>query len=366
MAMKIRAAVIDKAGGDFQVRDLELEEPRETEVWVRVAGTGVCHTDLAASKGLLPVVFPAVLGHEGAGVVERTGSRVTRVRPGDSVVLTWGSCGACGPCRRGRPAYCDRFFQYNFTGRRPDGSTPLSGGVGEVSGAFFGQSSWASHVVADERNVVPVSSHLPLEKLGPLGCGVMTGAGAVVNALRAEPGNSLAVFGAGAVGLSAVMAAALSGCEPIIAVDLVPERLEMARELGATHTVQAGKEDPVRTIRSICRGGVDYSLECVGHPEVLRQAVEAIRPLGVCGLVGMASPGTRAPLDMNTLLSGRTVRGIVEGDAVPDLFIPRMLAWYEAGKFPFDKLLSLYPLNAITQAEEDMKAGRTVKPVLIP
>ncbi|WP_073041030.1 NAD(P)-dependent alcohol dehydrogenase [Desulfacinum infernum] len=364
--MKIRAAVIDKAGGDFHVRDLELEEPRETEVWVRVAGTGVCHTDLAASKGLLPVVFPAVLGHEGAGVVERTGSRVTRVRPGDSVILTWGACGSCGPCRTGRPAYCHHFFKYNFTGRRPDGTTPLRGESGDVSGAFFGQSSWASHVVADERNVVPVPPDLPLENLGPLGCGVMTGAGAVVNALRAEPGNSLAVFGAGAVGLSAVMAAALSGCEPIIAVDLAPERLEMARELGATHTVQAGKEDPVRTIRSICRGGVDHSLECAGHPEVLRQAVEAIRPLGICGLVGMASPGTRAPLDMNTLLNGRTVRGIVEGDAVPDLFIPRILAWHEAGRFPFDKMISLYPLDDIALALEDMKTGAVIKAVLVP
>ncbi|SMC20228.1 aryl-alcohol dehydrogenase [Desulfacinum hydrothermale DSM 13146] len=364
--MEIQAAVVEQAGSPFQIQDLRLDEPRETEVLVRVMGSGICHTDLAAAKGQLPVVFPAVLGHEGAGVVDRVGSRVTRLKPGDEVVLTWGACGVCGACRIGRPAHCDRFFKYNLTGRRPDGTTPLRGRRGEISGAFFGQSSFASHVVVDERNAVPVPPGALLERLGPLGCGVMTGAGAVVCALKAGPGSSLAVFGAGAVGLSAVMAAALSGCDPIIAVDVLAIRLEMARELGATHTVQAGQKDPVGTIRSICPGGVDFSLECVGDPEVLSQAVACLRPMGVCGLVGMTPPGTRAFLDMNTLLAGRTVRGIVEGDAVPHHFIPRMLAWHEAGRFPFHKLLSFYPLSHIQQAVKDMRDGRVIKPVLIP
>lgn len=363
--MKIKAAIIFETGGDFQIEELELDEPRDDEVLVRVVASGICHTDLGARAGHLPIPAPpSVFGHEGAGIVEKVGARVTKVKPGDHVVMTWDYCGTCPACRASKVLYCLNFFLHNFHGARPDGSVTLHKDGQPVHGSFFCQSSFATFALANERNVVKVPDDVPLEILAPMGCGVMTGAGAVINSLRAGPGDSIAVFGIGTVGMSAILAAVVCGCTTIIAVDVNPERLAMARELGATHTVNAAVVNPVEAIREITGGGAQFTLECVGNPKVLRQAVDSLPRLGVCGLIGVVPPGTEVALDMDLLMNGRAVRGILGGDAIPDLFIPRLVELYRQGRFPFNRLITYYPFEEINRAVKDMEAGRVIKPVL--
>ena len=329
-----------------------------------MVGAGICHTDLIVRDQYYPVPLPAVLGHEGCGVVEQVGARVTKVQPGDHVVLTYLSCGACMNCQRGRPVYCLSLFPLNFGGARADGSATLQCRGNVIQGAFFSQSSFGTYALATDRNVVKVRKDVALELLGPLGCGIQTGAGAVMNALRPEVGSSLVVFGSGSVGLSAIMAARVVGCTVIIAVDVKPARLALARELGATHTVNAGELDAVEEIRRITGGGVMYSLELTGTPRVLRQAVDVLIPTGVCGVIGAPPMGTEVSLDINTILLGRTVRGIIEGDSVPDLFIPQLIDLYSQGRFPFDRLLTFYPFEQINQAAAASERGEAIKPLL--
>lgn len=363
--VKVKAAVVFETGGDFRIEQLELNDPRDDEVLVRIVGTGICHTDLGARDGHLPIPPPpSVFGHEGAGVVEKVGARVTKVKPGDHVVLAWDYCGTCSACKAGRVLYCLNFFLHNFHGARPDESITLRKGDQLIHGSFFNQSSFADFALASERNVIKVQEDVPLEVLAPLGCGVMTGAGAVINSLQARPGSSIAVFGVGPVGMSAVLAAVVCGCTTIIAVDVNADRLKMARELGATHTVNASEVNPVETIRDITGGGAEFSLECVGNPKVLRQAVDVLPRLGVCGLIGVVPPGTEVALDMDLLMNGRTVKGILGGDAIPELFIPRLIELYRQGRFPFDRLITYYPFDDINKAVEDMEKGRVIKPVL--
>src|SRR5581483_2834011 len=229
----VTAAVARGPHTPLAIEELEMESPRADEVLVRIAATGVCHTDVIARDQWFPVPAPVVLGHEGAGVVEAVGSCVRRVAPGDRVVLSFDSCGDCGPCTRARPSYCLEAFERSFGAVRRDGTMALRRGDEPVHSHFFGQSSFATYALAMERSVVKVDTEVPLDLLGPLGCGVQTGAGAVLNALRCEQGTSLAVFGAGAVGLSAVMAAQVAGCTTVIAVDLNDRRGKLALELGA-------------------------------------------------------------------------------------------------------------------------------------
>ena len=366
--MKIKAAVIYERSGKFSIEELELNEPNDSEVLVRIVGVGICHTDLAARDQHLPIppsrALPGVFGHEGAGVVEKVGARVNKVNPGDHVALSWDCCGTCPSCRSGKDTYCHNFFLHNFNGARTDGTTTMQKGDQVIYGSFFSQSSFASFSLANESNVVKVPKDIPLDILGPLGCGVQTGAGAVINALQASVGSSIAVFGVGPVGMSAVLGALVCGCATIIAVDIIPERLEMARELGATHTINASEVDPVEAIRDLTGGGAEYTLECVGNPQVLRQAVDSLPRCGVCGLLGVVPPGTEVNLDMDLIMNGRTVRGIIEGDAIPDLFIPKLIQLYGQGRFPFDRLITFYPFDEINKAVEDMEKGRVVKPVL--
>jgi aryl-alcohol dehydrogenase len=364
--MEIKAAVIYEKSGQFVMDQLEICDPNDDEVLVRIVGAGICHTDLAGRDQHLPIPLPSVFGHEGAGIVEKVGARVTKVKPGDHVAMSYGYCGACSLCKSGKDPWCMNFFLYNFNGARPDGTTTLRKGDQVIHGSFFTQSCFADFALANERNVVKVREDVPLEILGPLGCGVQTGTGAVMNTLRPKPGDSIAIFGVGTVGMSAVMGAAVCGCTTIIAVDLHSNRLEMAGELGATHTVNAGEADPVEAILEITGEGVDFSLECVGSSKVLRQAVDALTRGGVCGLAGAAPGGTEVSLDMQTLLNARTVRGIVEGDAISDLFIPKLIELYRQGRLPFDRLIQFYPLEDINQAVEDMEKGRVIKPILRP
>jgi len=364
--MKIKAAVVREKGGSFQIEEVELDEPREDEVLVRIAGAGLCHTDLAAKDQLVPSPFPIVLGHEGAGIVEKTGKRVRKVKPGDHVVLSYVACGVCGPCRKGMEHICLNSFEYNFMGRRPDGSRTMKKGREAINGAFFGQSSFASFALANERNTVKVDDDVPIESLGPLGCGVQTGAGAVINALSPKPGSSLAVFGTGGVGMSAVMAGAVCGCTKIIAVDVKEARLKAARRFGATHVINPRKADPTKAILKITGEGVDYALDTTGITGVINQAVGALAAGGACGLIGISSPDARLETPIGTMMHGRSIFGIIEGNAVPDIFIPQMVELHKQGRFPVDRMITYYDLDRINEAVEDAESGRTLKAVLQP
>lgn len=362
--MKIEAAVVRKEGGTFDIESLQLGEPQPDEILVKIAGVGVCHTDLVCRDQYFPVPLPCVFGHEGSGVVEKVGAGVTSVKPGEHVVLSYSSCRGCPSCIAGQPAYCHELYQHNFLGTRPDGSSALSANGKVVHGHFFAQSSFGTHAISRERNTVKVSKEAPLWLLGPLGCGVQTGAGAVINSLAPKAGSTIAVFGAGTVGLSAVMAARLCGCATIVAVDPVASRRELAMELGATHAIDPKAEDPVKAIQALTQGGVKYSLECTGLPAVVRQAVESLTLTGVCGVMGVSRLGTVMELDMNSILFGRSVRGIIEGDSVPQEFIPRLIDLYLQGRFPFDKLIKAYDFKQIQQAVEESERGKVVKAVL--
>ena len=366
--VEIEAAVVRTQGGPFTIEALSLEDPGPGEVLVRVAGVGLCHTDLVVRDQYFPTPLPAVLGHEGAGVVEKVGEGVTKVAPGDHVVLSFASCGTCANCQNGLYGYCPDLYGRNFTGARPNGSQPCCDGQGHpVSSYFFAQSSFANLALATERNVVKVPKDIPIELMGPLGCGIQTGAGAVINALKPSAGSSIAVFGAGSVGLSAVMAARASGCARIIIVDLNEDRLNFALELGATDAVNAGTQDPVAAIHALTGGeGVQYSLECTGLPKVVRQAVDSLRLTGICGVIGVAPLGTEVALDMNGILFGRSVRGIIEGDSVPDIFIPQLIELWRQGRFPFDRLVRFYPLAEIEEAVRASERGEVLKAILLP
>ena len=362
---EIKAAVVRKKGGPFQIETLTLEEPRQDEALIRIIATGMCHTDMVARDQLYTVPMPVVLGHEGAGVVERVGAHVKKIAPGDHVVLTYMWCGHCKPCLNGDLTYCANFYPLNFGGAREDKSTATHDAQGSIHDHFFGQSSFGTFALAHERNVIKVPTNAPLELLGPLGCGIQTGAGAVMNSLKVRPGSSFAAFGGGAVGLSAVMAARVTGATTIIAADVVPSRLVLAKELGATHTVNSRETDPIEAVRKINGGGVDFTLESSGRPEVLRQAIDALAIRGTCGIVGAPALGTEASFDVNGVMTaGKRIIGIIEGDSVPDLFIPSLVELYQQGRFPFDKLVKFYSLDQINQAAEDSEKGITIKPIV--
>lgn len=252
-----------------------------------------------------------------------------------------------------------------MAGVREDGSTATYDTQGAVHDHFFGQSSFGTFALAHERNVVKVPNHAPLELLGPLGCGIQTGAGAVMNALKVGPSSSFAAFGGGAVGLSAVIAARVAGATIIIAADVVPSRLALAKELGATHTVNSCETDPVEAVLNITGGGADFTLESSGRPAVLRQAIDALAIRGVCGIVGAPALGTEASFDVNGVMTtGKRIIGIIEGDSVPDLFIPSLVEFYSQGRCPFDRLVKFYSLDQINQAAEDSEKGITFKPIV--
>ncbi len=363
----IRAAVCYGAQSPFTIEEATLGAPRAGEVLVRIVGAGICHTDMAARDQQVPVPLPMVLGHEGSGVVEAVGPGVTEVAPGDAVILTFASCGTCPNCSDDAPAYCYQFGLYNFSGMRPDGSKAVTSPAGVLHSHFFGQSSFATHALASERNVVKVpasAAHVPLALLGPLGCGLQTGAGAVLNSMAVKAGRALLVIGAGAVGLSAVMAGKIAGATPIIAVDLHENRLDLARELGATHTVQGGG-DLVAALRDICPDGLNYAFDTTGIAALIELAFGLLAPRGILGLVGASDHEAMLHFNELSLMGGgKRVMGILEGDSDPKVFIPQLIEHHIAGRFPFEKLVETFAFEDINAAFACGESGRVIKPVL--
>jgi len=362
--MKIKAAVVREAGKPFVIEEVELDEPREDEVLVKIVSTGLCHTDLVAQMQYLPIPLPGVFGHEGAGIVEKVGSKVTKVKPGDHVTTSYMFCGTCHACKEAHPGWCVDFRKLNFGGRRADGSATMKNGDETVYGSFFGQSTFGTYALVNERNTIKVQSDVPLEILAPLGCGIQTGAGGVIKTLKPEPGSSIVIFGVGSVGLSAIMAACICGCAKIIGVDIMTERLALAKEFGATHVINSKETNAVEEIRKLTGSGAKYTLECTGIPQVFRQAVDSLMMGGTCALLGVAPVGVDAHLEMQTILDGRTIKGCVEGDCVSDIFIPQLIDFYKAGRFPFDKLITFYTLDQINEAVKDTHDGKALKAVM--
>jgi aryl-alcohol dehydrogenase len=362
--MKTVGAVLREQNGPLSVEDLDLAPLRANEVLVRMVGTGVCHTDVGIIATAMPEQMPIILGHEGSGVVEDVGSAVVKVAPGDHVVLSFAFCGQCRKCQSGTMVHCDNFLALNMVGARGDGSSAYSSKGREIKGHFFGQSSFAAYSVTTEQNCVKVDRDVPLEMLGPLGCGVQTGAGTVLNALKPDAGTSIAVFAAGSVGLSAILGAVVSGCTTIVAVDPLASRRDIARSLGATHAVDPATENAAEAVKDITGGGADFAVDCIGLPSVIRSAVECLASPGTCATVGFQGLDNEFALNLGQLLWGRTLMGVIEGSAVPDVFIPRMIDLYRAGRFPFDRLIEEMPFDQINEAIEASHHGALVKAVL--
>ena len=344
---------------EFRFTEVEIDDPRPDEVLVRVVATGLCHTDLTVPTMLPAEMFPTVMGHEGAGVVEAVGAEVSGIEVGDHVVMSFRSCRRCGPCEAGDVGYCEQHILLNYMGMRPDGSTTMRRGDATVFGSFFGQSSFARHALAYADNCVVVPKDLDLALLAPFGCGFQTGAGTVLNVLRPTADESLVVFGAGAVGLAAIAAACGAGVGTVIAVDPVAARRQLAEGYGA----RALDPAEVDRVPELTGGGASYAIDTTAIAAVVQQAQHALRSRGTLVALGLGAP--EYPIDAIDLLqSGKIVRSSVEGDSDPLQMIPELIRRRAEGAFDVDQLVTPYPFERIADAIADTAAGKVVKAVL--
>lgn len=360
--MEILAAVA-RLGAPFSLETCSLTPPGPHEVLVRVEACGICHTDLSAKNGVIATPLPAVLGHEGVGRIEALGPGVEGFTRGDRVLMSFGACGECRACRDETPAYCRNMATFNLKGRRLDGSSPISLGDEPITGHFFAQSAFASHAVARITNLVRLDDDLPPVLMAPLACGVQTGMASVLEVMKPTPQSRIAVFGCGTVGLAAILAARICGCEQILAVDLQPSRVALAKELGASVGVVSGRDDLKAAVKQM--GGIHHAFDTTGQPRVIETACKLLLPRGQLVCAGVSPMDATLQLNaMQLVFSGGSLRGTIEGDANPRTFIPRMIAWYRAGKLPLEKLVTTYLFRDINKAVADMAEGRVVKPVL--
>jgi aryl-alcohol dehydrogenase len=361
--MKIQAAVT-REKGKFEMNTIELAAPKTGEVLVKLVASGVCHTDTAVLNQFLPVTFPMVLGHEGVGVVEAVGPGVAELKVGDHVILSFPSCGVCDKCHEGHPYVCDDSFQLFFGGVYKDGTKRLSDDGGEIA-ALFGQGSFANYAVVDERSAVRVDKDVDLKPLCSLGCGVQTGAGAVLNRMKPTPGSSIVVFGCGAVGMSGIMAAKIAGCSTIIAVDVVESRLNLAKELGATHVINGKQCNTPEEVKRITGKGANYALEASGVPALAIQMLDSVAREGLAVIVSVTGDA-QVPICLEGQLMSPsvTLAGVVEGGANPKTFIPLLVKFFKEGKLPVDKMCRYYQFDEIEQAFHDSHTGEVIKPIL--
>ena len=364
--MKVKAAVT-REKGKLAIETVELAEPKAGEVLVKMVASGICHTDTAVIEQYLPVTFPVVAGHEGVGIVEKAGPGVTSLKAGDRVVLTFPSCGTCAHCEEAHPYSCDDNFTMLFGGKFRDGTTRITTEDGKNVGTMFMQSSFATYAIATEDNAIKVDVDTDdLKKLCSLGCGVQTGAGAVLNRMKPRPGSSIAIFGCGAVGLAGIMAAKISGCSTIIAIHGFKGR-EEALAFGATHTINGRKEDTVARVKEITGGkGVNYALESSGQPPLAVTMLQCMAKEGLAVTVSVTAdaevPVALEPLIMNPSVS---FAGCVEGHSNPKVFIPEMVRLWKEGKLPVDKMNKYYKFDEIEKAFEESHTGGVLKPILV-
>ncbi|WP_332649280.1 NAD(P)-dependent alcohol dehydrogenase [Lysinibacillus sp. 54212] len=364
--MKVIAAVVNKVNGPYEMEALQLSEVQQDEVLVKIVASGICHSDEALRVGDAEFPLPAVLGHEGAGIIEKVGSNVKNFAVGDQVVLSYNYCGTCPSCRTGHPSSCKDWPMLNMSGMRPDGSSVFTKEDGTPVSNFFTQSSFATHTIVHQNNLVKVDPDADLRLIGPLGCGFLTGAGTVVNGLKPEIGDSMIVFGTGAVGLGALMTAKIEGCSTIIAVDIHDSRLEIAKELGATHTINSRTEDLAARVGEITGGlGVNFSIDTTGVAAVMKAAIDVLAVGGITAPVAVTPNSIEIHTVLDLVFANRSIKGILMGDSVPQLEIPKLIGFYKAGQFSFDRLVQFYSFDQINEASADSNSGKTIKPILI-
>lgn len=363
----MKAAILYEVDKPFVVEEIDKPRPREREVLVRMVATGLCHTDLSAANGSIPVPLPIVLGHEGAGIVDAVGEGVTRLRPGDHVILSvFPYCGNCEYCLKGKQYLCRTAAGSHFSGLMADGSRRLKGKNGQELNHFFAQSSFAEFAVVHENTAAKIREDAPLDKVCILGCGANTGIGSVLNTARVQAGETMAAFGCGGVGLSGIMAGKVAGAGKIIAVDIDDKKLSLARELGATHTINSAKMDPVKEIMEITELGVDYAFEYIGNTNVMTQAFDSTAPGGKTVIVGAGPVGSKLSIDNMALLTPKTIEGCVEGSVRPQVDFPRYVEMFMNKKLPIDRVIThTFPFKEINEAVQFMKSGEMVKGVLI-
>ncbi|MDR0899387.1 MAG: NAD(P)-dependent alcohol dehydrogenase [Lactobacillaceae bacterium] len=363
----VKAAVVNQVAGDFQIEELRLGELSTGEVRVHLVASGICHSDEEFRLGHTgDHLFPGVFGHEGAGIVEEVGEGVKSVKPGDHVVMSFASCGVCDNCISGHPASCIKFGELNFSGVRPNHQHTFTKMDGTGVMNVFQQSSFSTETITQESNLTVVPKHLDLRYFGPLGCGFVTGSGTILNTLKPKPGQSIAVFGSGAVGLAAIMAAKISGATTIIAINRNGNRLDIARDLGATHTIDNVTEDSVEAIMRITNGkGVDFTVDTTGNAGVIKDSILSLATDGVAAPVAVSNSSFDFnPFDL-LLNQQKSVVGVAMGNAVPQITIKKLIDFYEKDLYPFDKLVKFYKLDEINQANADSNSGKVVKPVMI-
>jgi aryl-alcohol dehydrogenase len=371
MSKRIHASVVEKIGAPFTYTDLEIDDPGPGEILVRIVASGVCHTDANTRGGDMPLPLPGVLGHEGAGIVEAVGPGVKSPRVGDHVVLGWPYCGECKNCLDGEPRYCLSIGPALVGGVRLCGECAGKTGYHRldgtpISGHFFGQSSFATYSLALASQAVVIPNDVPLEIAGPLACGIGTGAGAVLNTAKPKMGDSIVVYGAGAVGLAAIMAAKSTPATVIIAVDVHPSRLELAKKYGATHVINAKEvPDPVAAVHRILGGTADFALDCTGVISVVEQTIETVGMRGTAILIGGAPAEARFSADHFRTLFGKHIVGTLGGSGRSQRLIPALLDLWRQGRFPFDELIKTFDFKDIEVALAASHRGDVIKPVVV-
>ncbi len=357
------AAIVREPKGDISLEKVELDSLQQGEILVRIDACGICHTD-AKYRGI--VSLPAVFGHEGTGTVEEVGQGVSQLIPGDRVIMSYAFCGACPCCDSDRPYMCENAHKLTFSGLRADGSKTIRLNGEPISGSFFQQSSFASHAITLERTVVPVRSDLPPEMLAAVPCGVQTGAGTMINTFNVGDGESVIIFGVGTVGLSAVMAARMRGAGTIICVDKIQSRLDLARELGATHVLNIDDDEIPSRVKKILPRGVQYAFDASATVAALEDAMECIGQGGKIAIVSFPQGGKKFPFTTRKLfIRVASLQGTIQGHSIPRKFIPKLIEWQQQGKFPYEKLISMYDFADINQAFRDAESGTAIKPVLL-
>lgn len=357
-------AALTYGDGVFEIEQVELGEMGPTEVLLEIKAVGICHTDIAASKGIYPFEMPAILGHEGAGIVMEAGEESHGFQPGDHVIVSYASCGECPRCKEQKPYICKDFYRLNVKGLDSSGSKKIKKSDGTMVSNFFGQSSFSEYIIADVKNLIKVPKDIPLELLGPLACGIQTGMGVVLEKMKPAMESSIIIFGCGTVGLSAIIAAKIQGCHPIIAVDVNEAKLEFAKAFGATHSINSKDRNVQEEVRNITEYGCEYAIESTGIPAILQETINALSIPGTCAVLSATNSNTEVNLLYKALQSERTIMGSVMGSVNPQEFVPKMIDYYRQGILPLEKLITYYDFKDVNQAVEDIEAGAVIKAVL--